>query len=115
MAKQRFNDAYNHAANVETTYCHRNSIMWYQSLSELLGKCKKNKQDDWSFWVFYISTLERYAALSLKEHGNDTTKTIPEATQAVFKYVTIKMNYIQLKIILEKILKFNKNYYFPLL
>ncbi|KAF7383629.1 hypothetical protein HZH66_012979 [Vespula vulgaris] len=86
MAKQRFNDAYNHAANVETTYCHRNSIMWYQSLSELLGKCKKSKQDDWSFWVFYISTLERYAALSLKEHGNDTTKTIPEATQAVFNF-----------------------------
>ncbi|XP_014610617.1 PREDICTED: E3 SUMO-protein ligase RanBP2-like [Polistes canadensis] len=86
ITKQRLEDAYNHAANVESTYCHRNSIVWYQSLVELLGKFKKNKLDDWSFWVFYISTLERYAALSLKENSNEITKTIPEAMQAVFNF-----------------------------
>ncbi|KAK2578692.1 hypothetical protein KPH14_011660 [Odynerus spinipes] len=86
MAKQRFNDAYNHAANVETTYCHRNSLVWYQSLSELLIKCKDSRLNDWSFWIFYISTLERYTALSLKEHGNDVINTVPEATQALFNF-----------------------------
>ncbi|KAG7199455.1 hypothetical protein KM043_014081 [Ampulex compressa] len=85
-AKHKLDDAYNHIANVEAAYGHRNSIVWYQTLSELLAKCKESKQSDWSFWVLYVSVLERYAALSLKEQGNDVKKTIPEATQAVFNF-----------------------------
>lgn len=45
-SKQRFDDAYNHASNVETTNRYRNSIVWYQLLIELLRKCKDSKKSD---------------------------------------------------------------------
>lgn len=85
IGNNRLEDAYNHAVGIEATHSHRNSIIWYQSLSELLVKCKESKESDWTFWVFYISVLERYAALCLKEQGNIVKKSIPDAIQAVFK------------------------------
>nr|XP_034186328.1 ranBP2-like and GRIP domain-containing protein 4 [Osmia lignaria] len=86
IGNNRLEDAYNHAVGIEATHSHRNSIIWYQSLSELLVKCKENKESDWTFWVFYISVLERYAALCLKEQGNIVKKSIPDAIQAVFNF-----------------------------
>lgn len=85
IGNHRLEDAYNKAAGIEATHSHRNNIIWYQSLSELLMKCKENKQSDWTFWIFYISVLERYAALCLKEQGNIIKKSITDVTQAVFK------------------------------
>lgn len=85
IGNRRPEDAYNHAAGIEATHSHRNSIDWYQALSELLMQCKESKQSDWTFWVFYISVLERYAALCLKEQGNIIKKSVSDATQAVFK------------------------------
>lgn len=87
MSKDKYDDAYEHAANVEATHSYRNSIVWYQTLCELLVKCKETMDTDWSFWVLYVSSLERYAALALKEQGSEIKKTVPEATQAVFKCV----------------------------
>ncbi|XP_076639687.1 E3 SUMO-protein ligase RanBP2 isoform X2 [Colletes latitarsis] len=85
VGNHRLNDAYNHAAGIEAKHSHRNSIDWYQSLSELLLECKASKQSDWTFWIFYISVLERYAALCLKEQGN-IIKNMSDATQAVFNF-----------------------------
>lgn len=85
IGNHRLEDAYNKATGIEATHSHRNNIVWYQSLSELLMKCKENKQSDWTFWIFYISVLERYAALCLKEQGNIIKKSITDVTQAVFK------------------------------
>nr|XP_012149245.1 PREDICTED: E3 SUMO-protein ligase RanBP2-like isoform X1 [Megachile rotundata] len=82
----RLEDAYNHAVGIEATHSHRNSIIWYRSLSELLVKCEDSKSSDWTFWVFYISVLERYAALCLKEQGNIVKESISDATQAVFNF-----------------------------
>lgn len=89
MSKHKLDIAYEHAINVEATFSHRNSIAWYQMLCELLTKCKEIKYSDWSFWILYISALERYAALCMKEQGNEIKKSVPEATQAVFKYALI--------------------------
>ncbi|KAK1127033.1 hypothetical protein K0M31_004646 [Melipona bicolor] len=86
VGNHRLEDAYNKAAEIEATHCHRNNIVWYQSISELLVKCKENKQSDWAFWIFYISVLERYAALCLKEQGNVIRKSITDITQAVFNF-----------------------------
>ncbi|XP_014473686.1 PREDICTED: E3 SUMO-protein ligase RanBP2-like [Dinoponera quadriceps] len=86
MSKHRYENAYEHAASVEATHSYRNSIVWYQTLCELLTKCKESIYSDWSFWVLLISSLERYAALSLKEQGNEIKKNVPEATQAVFNF-----------------------------
>ncbi|XP_031847905.1 E3 SUMO-protein ligase RanBP2 [Nomia melanderi] len=86
IGNHRLEDAYNHASRIESTHSHRNSVVWYQALCELLIKCKESKQSDWTFWIFYISVLERYAALCLKEQGNITKKSISDATQAVFNF-----------------------------
>ncbi|CAL7942946.1 unnamed protein product [Xylocopa violacea] len=86
VGNHRLEDAYNQADGIEATYSHRNNIVWYQSLSELLVKCKESKQSDWTFWIFYISVLERYAALCLKEQGTIVKKSIIDATQAVFNF-----------------------------
>lgn len=86
IGNHRLEDAYNKATGIEATHSHRNNIVWYQSLSELLMKCKENKQSDWTFWIFYISVLERYAALCLKEQGNIIKKSITDVTQAVFNF-----------------------------
>ncbi|XP_053980788.1 E3 SUMO-protein ligase RanBP2-like [Hylaeus volcanicus] len=85
LGNHRLEDAYNHAAGIEAKHSHRNSIDWYQSLSELLVECKPSKQSDWTFWIFYISVLERYAALCLKEQGN-VDKNIADAMEAVFNF-----------------------------
>ncbi|XP_076246651.1 E3 SUMO-protein ligase RanBP2 [Calliopsis andreniformis] len=86
IGNRRLEDAYNHAAGIEATHSHRNSIVWYQSLSELLIECKESKESDWTFWMFYLSVLERYAALCLKEQGNIMKKSIADTTQAVFNF-----------------------------
>lgn len=85
IGNHRLEDAYNHASRIESTHSHRNSVVWYQALCELLIECKESKQSDWTFWIFYISVLERYAALCLKEQGNITKKSISDATEAVFE------------------------------
>lgn len=87
MSKNKYDNAYEHAIGVEATHVYRNSIVWYQTLCELLTKCKEAMHSDWSFWMIFISALERCAALSLKEQGSEIKKTVPEATQAVFKCV----------------------------
>lgn len=87
ISERKYIKAYEYAASVEADVRHRNSIVWYQILYELLTKCKDTKSSDWSFWFFYISVSDRYAALCLKEQGNEIKKSISEATQAVFKYV----------------------------
>lgn len=87
MSKHKYDNAYEHAASVEATHSHRDSIVWYQTLCELLTKCKETKDCDWSFWVLYISVLEKYAALCLKEQGVEMKRSVSEATQAVFKYI----------------------------
>lgn len=85
MSENKLDKAYEHAITVEGTVHHRNSIEWYQLLYDLLTKCKETKSYDWFFWFYYISVSERYAALCLKEQGSEMKKSIPEATQAVFK------------------------------
>ncbi|XP_029672803.1 E3 SUMO-protein ligase RanBP2 [Formica exsecta] len=86
ISERKFIKAYEYAASVEADIRHRNSIVWYQILYELLTKCKDTKSSDWSFWFFYISVSDRYAALCLKEQGNEIKKSISEATQAVFNF-----------------------------
>jgi len=85
MSENKLDKAYEHVTTIEGTVRHRNSIVWYQLLYELLTKCKEIKSCDWFFWFYYISTSERYAALCLKEQGSEIKKSIPEATRAVFK------------------------------
>lgn len=87
MLERKFDKAYEYAVSVEADVRHRNSIVWYQLLYELLTKCKETKSFDWSFWFLYISVSDRYAALCLKEQGSEIKKSLSEATQAVFKYV----------------------------
>jgi len=84
MLEHKLDKAYEHAISVEATVSHRDSIVWYQLLYELLTKYKETKSD-WSFWLFYISISDKYAGLCLKEQGSETKKSIPEAAQAVFK------------------------------
>ncbi|EFN63981.1 E3 SUMO-protein ligase RanBP2 [Camponotus floridanus] len=86
MLERKFDKAYEYAVSVEADVRHRNSIVWYQLLYELLTKCKETKSFDWSFWFLYISVSDRYAALCLKEQGSDIKKSISEATQAVFNF-----------------------------
>lgn len=85
MDKSRLDDAYKHALEVESTHAHRDSVAWYEALCDLLTKCKEGRQQKWTFWILYISSLERYATLSLKEQGHVLKKTVSEAAQAVFK------------------------------
>lgn len=86
MSKHKFDNAYEHAASVEATHSYRNSIVWYQTLCELLTKCKETKHSDLYFWILYISVLERFTALCIKEQGSEMKMSVPEATHAVFKY-----------------------------
>lgn len=85
MSERKLDKAYEHAISVEATVSHRDSIVWYQLLYELLTKYKETKSLDWSFWFFYISVSDKYAGLCLKEQGGEMKKSIPEAAQAVFK------------------------------
>jgi len=89
MLDHKLDKAYEHATNVEATVCYKDSIVWYQLLCELLTKCKQAKSSDWSFWFLYITALDRYARLCLKEQGSHIKKSVMDATQAVFKYVII--------------------------
>ncbi|XP_051162746.1 E3 SUMO-protein ligase RanBP2-like [Leptopilina boulardi] len=86
MEKNKLDEAYKHAFEVETTQLHRDDVSWYQVLCDLLTKCKTPRKHDWSFWVFYISSLERFVALTLKEQGSILKKSISEATQALFNF-----------------------------
>lgn len=97
MSQGKLDKAYEHATNVESTVCHRNSVVWYQLLYELLTKCKNSKSSDWTFWLFYVSVSDRYAALALKEQGNDVKLSYTDAVQAVFKCVHISLEVEGLK------------------
>lgn len=83
--RNRLEEAYKHAVEVESTYAHRDSVVWSEALCDLLAKCKDGKQSQCTFWILYVSSLERYAALALKEQGHGLKKSIAEAAQAVFK------------------------------
>ncbi|KAJ8686803.1 hypothetical protein QAD02_022597 [Eretmocerus hayati] len=85
IEKGKLDEAYKHATDVEETSPHRDSTQWYQILCELFSKCKSSKESNWSFWIYYISALERHAALSLKEQGCMVRKT-SEAMQAVYNF-----------------------------
>ncbi|OXU29741.1 hypothetical protein TSAR_012326 [Trichomalopsis sarcophagae] len=85
MERSKLDEAYKHATDIEASSIHRDSVIWYQVLCELFLKCKYNHQTMWSFWISYISALERYAALSLKEQGSSVRKT-SEAIQAVYNF-----------------------------
>ncbi|XP_017875695.1 E3 SUMO-protein ligase RanBP2 isoform X2 [Ceratina calcarata] len=86
IEKHRYEDAYNRAIDIEGTHSYRNNIVWYQALSELLLKCKETKRSEWTFWIFYISVLERCAALCIKEQGTLSKRSIIDVTQAVFNF-----------------------------
>ncbi|KAL0127950.1 hypothetical protein PUN28_003304 [Cardiocondyla obscurior] len=86
MSEHKLEKAYEHALNVEATIPHKDNISWYQLLCELLTKCKETKSFDWTFWFFYISVLDKYAGLCLKEQGGEMKKSISEAAQAVFNF-----------------------------
>ncbi|XP_012218383.1 E3 SUMO-protein ligase RanBP2 [Linepithema humile] len=86
MSEQKLDKAYEHAISVEAKVCYKNSIAWYQLLCELLTKCKQTKSYDWSFWFLYITTLDRYARLCLKEQGSHIKKSVTDAAQAVFNF-----------------------------
>uniref|UniRef100_A0A0C9REL7 RANBP2 protein n=1 Tax=Fopius arisanus TaxID=64838 RepID=A0A0C9REL7_9HYME len=83
LSKNRLDDAYRHALEVESTHVHRDSFIWYETLCTVFTRFKEQRQPKSSFWIPYISSLERYAALALREHG-PTVKTIQEAATAVF-------------------------------
>lgn len=85
MDKNRLDDAYKHVADTEATHAFRDNILWYQAICDLFVRCKESKRSDWEFWVLYVSSLERFTALSLKEQGDGLKKSIPEAAQAVLK------------------------------
>jgi len=85
MSEHRLDKAYEHAISVEATVPHKDNVVWYQLLYELLTKYKETKSFDWSFWLFYISVSDKYVGLCLKEQGGQTKKSIQEAAQAVFK------------------------------
>lgn len=85
MSECKLDKAYEHAISVEATIPHRDSIAWYQLLYELLTKYKETKSNDWSFWFYYISVLDKNAGLCLKEQSSEMKKSIPEAAQAIFK------------------------------
>jgi len=89
MSQHKLDKAYEYATSVEITVRYKDSIMWYQLLCELLTKCKQTKSSDWSFWFLYITALDRYARLSLKEQGSHIKKSVTDAAQAVFKYVIV--------------------------
>ncbi|KYM79611.1 E3 SUMO-protein ligase RanBP2, partial [Atta colombica] len=86
MSEHRLDKAYEHAISVEATVPHKDNVVWYQLLYELLTKYKETKSLDWSFWLFYISVSDKYVRLCLKEQGGQTKKSIQEAAQAVFNF-----------------------------
>ncbi|XP_015115458.1 E3 SUMO-protein ligase RanBP2 [Diachasma alloeum] len=83
LSKNRLDEAYKHALEVESTYVHRDSLVWYETLCTVFTRFKEQRQPKSLFWIPYISSLERYAALALKEHGT-TVKTTQESASAVF-------------------------------
>lgn len=91
MDNNKLEEAYKHALGVEASHAFRDNILWYQAVCELLGRCKESKRSDWNYWMLYVSALERLAALSLKEQGDGPKKSIPEAAQAVLKWVERKI------------------------
>lgn len=86
MSKNNLDDAYAYAFKIETTNSSRNNVAWYQVLNDLAFRMKISKHSDYSFWIFYVSIAERFAALCLKEQGNIVNKSVHEATQAVINF-----------------------------
>lgn len=82
MEINKFEKAYKHATELEVSSIFRDSLPWNKVLCELFTKCKNNKQQNWSFWISYVGSLERCAALTLKELGSLVKNNI-EAIQAV--------------------------------
>ncbi|XP_014212224.1 E3 SUMO-protein ligase RanBP2 isoform X2 [Copidosoma floridanum] len=85
IEKGKIKDAYKHASDIEGISLHRDSLPWYQTLCDLFLRLKSTKQTSWNFWILYISSLERYAALALKEQGCFVKKT-SEVVQAVYNF-----------------------------
>ncbi|XP_044009025.1 E3 SUMO-protein ligase RanBP2-like [Aphidius gifuensis] len=86
QSKKRLDDAFQHAIDIESKFSHRDSLIWYETLCALLTQYKDTKQQKWSFWILYLSCLERYAALSIKEQGIQIPKSIEDAIQAVSNF-----------------------------
>lgn len=83
MDRKMYDEAYNFAISKEHLNSHRDSLVWYQILCELFGKCKIHRQADGNFWIFYTSALERYATLSVRVQGALSNKDISEAAHAI--------------------------------
>ncbi|OXU19331.1 hypothetical protein TSAR_016190 [Trichomalopsis sarcophagae] len=83
--QNKLDEAYKYAIDIETTHVYRNSLVWYRELVEILLKCKSKCREIETFWIEYISSLERYAALSIKETFSSIIK-IPGAVKAVYNF-----------------------------
>ncbi|XP_066584768.1 E3 SUMO-protein ligase RanBP2-like [Prorops nasuta] len=79
LTSDRLDDAFTHAVNTEVHQIYRNDITWYRTLCEILEKCKGGKTYDWTFWIFYLSVLERLAALTVREQGTNVQKSLLDA------------------------------------
>ncbi|XP_003424125.1 E3 SUMO-protein ligase RanBP2-like [Nasonia vitripennis] len=85
VKENKLDEAYKYAIDIETTHVHRNSLVWYQELTEILLKCKNKCQKIGSFWIAYISSLERYAALSIKGLFS-SIRNMSGAVKAVYNF-----------------------------
>ncbi|XP_057333326.1 E3 SUMO-protein ligase RanBP2-like [Microplitis mediator] len=84
ISKNRIADAYRHAIDVEANYIHRDDLQWYETLVDVMTLFKETNKFSSSFWINYVASWERFAALSCKD-GNKV-KTIAEATQAILNF-----------------------------
>lgn len=84
IAKNRIDDAYRHAIEAEANYIYRDNLQWYETLVDVLSIYRETNKFNQSFWINYVASWERFAALSCKE--GDKAKTIPEATQIILNF-----------------------------
>ncbi|KAG8038783.1 hypothetical protein G9C98_000338 [Cotesia typhae] len=84
IAKNRIDDAYRHAVEAEGNYIYRDNLQWYETLVDVLSIYRETSKFNQSFWINYVASWERFAALSCKE--GDKAKTIPEATQIILNF-----------------------------
>ncbi|CAD6240986.1 GSCOCG00009041001-RA-CDS [Cotesia congregata] len=84
IAKNRIDDAYRHAIEAEANYIYRDNLQWYETLIDVLSIYRETNKLNQSFWINYLASWERFAALSCKE--GDKAKTIPEATQIILNF-----------------------------
>lgn len=82
---KRLDEAYGQVKSIEERLSHRNSIDWYRIICDVLSMCRDKYKLEKSFWLLYISSLERLAALSMIECDKNPHEKIPDELQAVFK------------------------------